>query len=121
MSMGLAATGATDVIASTVVTKVSVLLTPKKRSTNSMSTAKPDCSVSYGLPAERRRYRPHRPGRPRHLARRRRHQRLFDEECVTAATAAIAGAGLLRNAQAQHCGGNALFGIDTTADGESAE
>jgi len=41
---------------------------------------------------------------------------LLDEKRVTAATAAIAGAGLLRNAQAQHCGGNALFGIDTTTD-----
>ncbi|WP_135852032.1 YgaP family membrane protein [Halorussus salinus] len=45
---------------------------------------------------------------------------LFDEKRVTAATAAIAGAGLLRNAQAQHCGGNALLGIDTTSD-ESAK
>ncbi|UPV72862.1 DUF2892 domain-containing protein [Halorussus limi] len=44
----------------------------------------------------------------------------LDEKRVTAATAAIAGAGLLRNAQAQHCGGNALLGIDTTAD-ESTE
>ncbi|UPV98889.1 DUF2892 domain-containing protein [Halorussus gelatinilyticus] len=44
----------------------------------------------------------------------------LDEKRVTAATAAIAGAGLLRNAQAQHCGGNALLGIDTTSD-ESAE
>lgn len=40
----------------------------------------------------------------------------LDDKRVTAATAAIAGAGLLRNAQAQHCGGNALLGIDTTTD-----
>ncbi|WP_128477480.1 DUF2892 domain-containing protein [Halorussus pelagicus] len=40
----------------------------------------------------------------------------LDDKRVTAATAAIAGAGLLRNAQAQHCGGNVLLGIDTTTD-----
>ncbi|WP_137283790.1 YgaP family membrane protein [Halorussus salinisoli] len=44
----------------------------------------------------------------------------LDDQRVTAATAAIAGAGLLRNAQSQHCGGNALLGIDTTS-GESTE
>ncbi|SIR46296.1 Protein of unknown function [Haladaptatus litoreus] len=39
---------------------------------------------------------------------------LLDDRRTTAAIAAIAGAGLLRNAQSQHCGGNALLGIDTT-------
>ncbi|GAA0226090.1 DUF2892 domain-containing protein [Haladaptatus pallidirubidus] len=39
---------------------------------------------------------------------------LLDDRRTTAVIMAIAGAGLLRNAQAQHCGGNALLGIDTT-------
>lgn len=39
---------------------------------------------------------------------------LLDERRVTAATAAIAGAGLLFNVRTQFCGCNAMFGIDTT-------
>lgn len=38
----------------------------------------------------------------------------LDDRRTTAATTAIAGAGLLRNAQSGHCGGNALLSIDTT-------
>jgi hypothetical protein len=45
---------------------------------------------------------------------------LFDDRRATAAMAGIAGAGLLRNAQSGHCGGNALLGIDTTSDSEEA-
>ncbi|PSP55934.1 DUF2892 domain-containing protein [Halobacteriales archaeon QS_1_67_19] len=41
-----------------------------------------------------------------------------DDRDVTAATTAIAGAGLLQNAATGFCGGNALFGIDTI-DSES--
>lgn len=41
----------------------------------------------------------------------------LDDERVTAATAAVAGAGLLQNAATGFCGGNALFGVDTSSDG----
>lgn len=40
----------------------------------------------------------------------------LDDRNATAATAAIAGAGLLQNAATGFCGGNALLGIDTTSD-----
>ncbi|SEO92516.1 Protein of unknown function [Halogranum amylolyticum] len=40
----------------------------------------------------------------------------LDDKRLTAATAAVAGAGLLQNAATGFCGGNALFGIDTTSD-----
>lgn len=39
---------------------------------------------------------------------------LLDDRRITAATAAVAGAGLLFNARTQFCGCNAAFGIDTT-------
>ena len=46
----------------------------------------------------------------------------LDDRRVTAATAGIAGAGLLQNAATGFCGGNALLGIDTTsADSCSSE
>ncbi len=37
-----------------------------------------------------------------------------------AAIAAVAGLGLLQNALTGFCGGNLLFGLDTTADGGDA-
>ena len=40
----------------------------------------------------------------------------LDDREVTAATAAIAGAGLLQNATTGFCGFNALLGVDTTGD-----
>lgn len=39
---------------------------------------------------------------------------------TTAAVAGIAGAGLLQNAATGFCGGNWLFGIDTTSDRDGA-
>ncbi|ELZ34987.1 hypothetical protein C474_01462 [Halogeometricum pallidum JCM 14848] len=42
----------------------------------------------------------------------------LDEKRTTAAVAALAGAGLLQNAATGFCGCNALFGVDTTRDGE---
>ncbi|MDS0299115.1 DUF2892 domain-containing protein [Halogeometricum sp. S1BR25-6] len=42
----------------------------------------------------------------------------LDEKPTTATIAAVAGAGLLQNAATGFCGCNALFGIDTTRDGE---
>jgi hypothetical protein len=43
----------------------------------------------------------------------------LDDRRLTAATAALAGAGLLQNAATGFCDRNALFGIDTTDDGDS--
>lgn len=45
---------------------------------------------------------------------------LGDEQPTKAATLAIAGVGLVVNWYTRFCGGNALFGIDTSA-GESRE
>lgn len=39
----------------------------------------------------------------------------LDDQGIKAATAAVAGAGLLVNWTTRFCGGNALFGIDTNA------
>lgn len=39
----------------------------------------------------------------------------LNDQGIKAATAAIAGAGLLVNWTTQFCGGNALFGIDTAS------
>lgn len=41
---------------------------------------------------------------------------LLDDRDLTAATAAIAGAGLLGNAVSGICGGNMLLNIDTRSD-----
>lgn len=41
---------------------------------------------------------------------------LVDGRRTTAATTAIAGIGLLANAQSGFCGGNALFGIDASPE-----
>ena len=46
---------------------------------------------------------------------------IFERKLVTAAIAAIAGAGLVRNAQSAHCTGNLLFGIDTTSESKAGE
>ncbi|SEV80728.1 YgaP family membrane protein [Natrinema salifodinae] len=45
----------------------------------------------------------------------------LDERRVTAATAALAGIGLLFNWRTQFCGCNAVFGIDTTEDELAAD
>lgn len=43
----------------------------------------------------------------------------MDDQDAKAATAAIAGTGLLVNWTTRFCGGNALFGINTSADESS--
>ncbi|WP_254768342.1 YgaP family membrane protein [Salinilacihabitans rarus] len=40
----------------------------------------------------------------------------IDEQRTKAAVATIAGLGLLHNVRTGFCGGNYLFGVDTTAD-----
>ncbi|MEM4780130.1 MAG: DUF2892 domain-containing protein [Halalkalicoccus sp.] len=45
----------------------------------------------------------------------------LDDQRTKAAIAGIAGAGLLQNAGTGFCGGNALFGVDTTASESPGE
>ena len=46
---------------------------------------------------------------------------LLDDRRTTAATAAVAGAGLLFNYRTQFCGCNAAFGIDTASSDAALE